>query len=54
MARQNDKWHIETSKDTFEADHVVVATGREKIPYIPDWPGCSPCYRCRYLMSHWH
>ncbi|MES9944226.1 MAG: NAD(P)/FAD-dependent oxidoreductase [Candidatus Thiodiazotropha sp.] len=39
IARQNDKWHIETSKDTFEADHVVVATGREKIPYIPDWPG---------------
>ena len=28
-------------KGAFEADHVVVATGREKYPHIPDWPGRS-------------
>ncbi len=34
-----DRWRIETNQGLFEADHVVIATGREKYPYLPDWPG---------------
>jgi len=39
ISRRADRWRIETNQGPFEADHIVVATGREKHPHIPDWPG---------------
>lgn len=39
ISREANQWRIETSQGLFEADHVVIATGREKYPHIPDWPG---------------
>lgn len=34
-------WQIRTSGDPWHARHVVIATGRERVPVIPDWPGAS-------------
>ncbi|MCE8015276.1 NAD(P)/FAD-dependent oxidoreductase [Halomonas sp. MCCC 1A17488] len=35
----DDGWCLETNVDEIKARHVVVATGRERVPVIPDWPG---------------
>ncbi len=32
-------WRLQTSAGAISATHVVVATGRECVPFIPDWPG---------------
>ncbi|HET8529255.1 MAG TPA: NAD(P)/FAD-dependent oxidoreductase [Gaiellaceae bacterium] len=32
-------WRLETSDGTVEAGHVVVATGYNGVPFVPDWPG---------------
>jgi cation diffusion facilitator CzcD-associated flavoprotein CzcO len=32
-------WAIETGAGVYRARHVVVATGLERVPHIPDWPG---------------
>jgi len=32
-------WAIETDAAVYRARHVVVATGLERVPHIPDWPG---------------
>lgn len=34
-----ETWLIHTSKGTLHARHVVVATGHDRIPVIPDWRG---------------
>lgn len=32
-------WRVVTEASVHDAENVVVATGRESIPHIPDWPG---------------
>lgn len=32
-------WSIETDSGKFRADHVIIATGRDRVPHIPAWPG---------------
>lgn len=32
-------WRVGTETDVHHAEHVVIATGRESRPHIPDWPG---------------
>lgn len=32
-------WSVRTTAGTFGAAHVVFATGRDRIPAIPEWPG---------------
>src|SRR4051794_28643873 len=34
-----DSWRLETDSGPFHADQVVVATGYNGVPFIPDWPG---------------
>ena len=34
-------WQVDTSAGRFVANHVVIATGRDRIPHIPDWPGMN-------------
>ncbi len=34
-----DGWRLQTSAGPMAAAHVVVATGRECVPFVPDWPG---------------
>jgi cation diffusion facilitator CzcD-associated flavoprotein CzcO len=33
------RWQMLTSRGYIEATHVVVATGFEHTPHVPDWPG---------------
>lgn len=37
--RVGDGWVVRTSEGDFQADRVVVATGYNKHPFLPDWPG---------------
>jgi cation diffusion facilitator CzcD-associated flavoprotein CzcO len=37
--REGDGWIVRTSDGDFEADRVIVATGYNKHPFLPDWPG---------------
>jgi putative flavoprotein involved in K+ transport len=32
-------WRVRTSGGDIETVHAVVATGRERVPRVPDWPG---------------
>ncbi|MEX5727525.1 cation diffusion facilitator CzcD-associated flavoprotein CzcO [Rhodovulum iodosum] len=32
-------WRVTTDASEYGAENVVIATGRESIPHIPDWPG---------------
>lgn len=34
-----DTWHIETNKGTYSARQVIFATGYNRAPVIPKWPG---------------
>lgn len=43
-------WCVSTSKGDYEAPHLVVASGQDRVPYIPDWPGKSS-YRGKILHS---
>jgi cation diffusion facilitator CzcD-associated flavoprotein CzcO len=35
----NGGWRLATSAGPLAASHVVVATGRDRVPWMPDWPG---------------
>jgi cation diffusion facilitator CzcD-associated flavoprotein CzcO len=37
--RLGTTWCVHTDADTIVASHVVVATGYERVPHIPDWQG---------------
>jgi len=39
IAKKNDRWVVESSIGTLDADAVVVATGYNHTAKIPDWPG---------------
>ncbi len=42
--RFDGQWHLQTTEGTMTAHHVVIATGRERVPVIPRWPGLD-CFR---------
>lgn len=37
--RDGDGWQLETNGEPLHADRVIVATGYNGAPFIPDWPG---------------
>jgi putative flavoprotein involved in K+ transport len=37
--RLEPSWVLHTSDGPIHADHVVVATGYNGVPFVPDWPG---------------
>lgn len=39
VKRVGDKWIVQTADQTIEAGNVVVATGYNRTPVIPQWPG---------------
>ncbi|MGA8846492.1 MAG: NAD(P)/FAD-dependent oxidoreductase [Nocardioides sp.] len=39
ISRDRSAWMVETDGGTFHADVVVVATGYDREPELPDWPG---------------
>lgn len=41
IAFNGDQWTVETSAGPLPAHHVVVATGRDRQPFIPQWKGAD-------------
>lgn len=39
LQRNGSTWHIATTRGELEADQVVIATGSDRVPFIPRWPG---------------
>jgi putative flavoprotein involved in K+ transport len=40
LERDGERWRVHTAGgDGFEADRVIIATGYNKHPFLPDWPG---------------
>jgi len=39
VERAGDGWRVETTDGSFEAPHVVIATGYNARPLLPEWPG---------------
>jgi putative flavoprotein involved in K+ transport len=37
--RDDGRWRVETSREVLASGRVVVATGYDRIPSMPDWPG---------------
>jgi cation diffusion facilitator CzcD-associated flavoprotein CzcO len=37
--RSNGHWRLDTSEGELQASQVIVATGYEQVPILPDWPG---------------
>ena len=37
--RASGHWRVDTSEGSFSAHLVVIATGYDRVPVIPDWPG---------------
>lgn len=37
--RKGDNWHVATNKGDYSCAHLIVATGRERSPDMPVWPG---------------
>ena len=39
LERDGERWVVHTSAGPLATDRVVIATGYNKHPYLPDWPG---------------
>jgi putative flavoprotein involved in K+ transport len=39
LAREDGAWRVATSRGAFTAAAVVVATGANRLPFVPPWPG---------------
>jgi len=39
VARSAGGWRVSTTAGPCETAHVVIASGRDRVPHIPDWPG---------------
>lgn len=43
-------WHVDTDADPLEAGNVIVATGSDRLPWTPAWPGLER-YRGKLLHA---
>jgi cation diffusion facilitator CzcD-associated flavoprotein CzcO len=50
IGRRGARWRLATSAGDLTADHVIVATGHQHTPRLPDWPGLRQ-YQGRVLHS---
>jgi putative flavoprotein involved in K+ transport len=41
LERSNGGWIVHTDGEDFDTDRVVIATGYNKHPFLPDWPGMT-------------
>lgn len=39
--RVDGKWEVPAGSVVYRASHVVIATGRDRVPFTPDWAGLS-------------
>lgn len=43
-------WRIETTTGVHDCAHLVIATGRDRVPHMPDWPG-REAFRGEFIHS---
>lgn len=36
---RGDGWQVQTERGAWQAERVIVATGLNRVPYVPPWPG---------------
>ena len=41
VTREGKQWVAHTNKGVRRARNIIIATGHDKIPWMPDWPGAS-------------
>lgn len=41
VERRDERWAVSTEGGVYESDRVIVATGYNRKPYIPGWPGAG-------------
>ncbi len=39
LEREGSLWAAETATDTFRAENVIMCTGYNRVPHVPEWPG---------------
>jgi cation diffusion facilitator CzcD-associated flavoprotein CzcO len=39
VERAGEQWRLSTGDGELQAPHVVLATGNERVPFVPEWPG---------------
>ncbi|HEV2502947.1 MAG TPA: NAD(P)/FAD-dependent oxidoreductase [Mesorhizobium sp.] len=50
ITRESGHWTIHTNKGTRQARNIIIATGHDKVPWMPDWPGAAE-YKGRLIHS---
>ncbi len=50
VSRESQHWTIHTSKGTRQARNIIIATGHDKVPWMPDWPGAT-AYKGRLIHA---
>jgi cation diffusion facilitator CzcD-associated flavoprotein CzcO len=45
-------WDVTTSTGTLHTDHVIVASGHDAVPWLPDWPGSAGHTRPIQHVAH--
>lgn len=50
VKRRDGRWQIQTNTGELSCAHLIVATGRERVPTIPTWPGMER-YRRRVIHT---
>lgn len=50
VTREGGHWAVHTDKGTRHARNVVIATGHDKVPWVPDWPGAAE-YKGRLIHA---
>lgn len=50
ISRNHETWQISTDKKNYSAQHLVIATGVNRVPHKPSWPG-QESYQGKILHS---
>ncbi|MEE9429000.1 MAG: NAD(P)/FAD-dependent oxidoreductase [Paracoccaceae bacterium] len=50
LERDSDGWCVTSDKGEFRCSNVIIATGRERLKTIPDWPGIE-CFQGQVIHS---
>ncbi|WP_084327633.1 flavin-containing monooxygenase [Salinarimonas rosea] len=51
IARDGGAWRVDTDAGVMRARNVVVATGRDRVPFVPRWPGAE-AWAGRIVHAH--
>jgi cation diffusion facilitator CzcD-associated flavoprotein CzcO len=38
VRRDRNRWRLRTAHESHEAEHIVIATGYNRVPHVPSWP----------------